>query len=68
MAICRTCGKTYDERAYQITVPVLQESFDRVECAEAALQKYLRAKRRSTEDALPPLNVSDEFASDPTRD
>jgi hypothetical protein len=68
VAICRICLKTYDELAYQITVPLLEESFDRVECAEAALQKYLRATRRSTDNALSPMNASDWYASDRTRD
>ena len=66
MAICKTCGKAYDELAYQVTIPLLGGSFDRFECAEAALQKYLRAKRALTEDAPRPMNAADAFAEEPT--
>ena len=53
MAICGICGKEYDEGTYQVVVPVLRASFDKVECAELALNKNLRqASRPALEDAL----------------
>ena len=53
MAICGICGGSYDERTYQVVAPVLQESFDTVECAELALNKHLRdARRPALEEAL----------------
>ena len=48
MAICGICGASYDERAYQVVVPVLRASFDKFDCAELALKKHLREARRST--------------------
>jgi hypothetical protein len=53
LVICDICGEKYDEKAYQIVVPVLRASFDKVECAERALQRELRkAKRPALENAL----------------
>ena len=53
LAICGICGKEYDEGTYQVVVPVLRASFDKVECAELALNKNLReASRPALEDAL----------------
>jgi hypothetical protein len=53
LVICDICGETYDEKAYQIVVPVLRGSFDKIECAEVALQRELRkAKRPALENAL----------------
>ena len=53
LVICDICGETYDEKAYQIVVPVLRASFDKTECAEIALQRELRkAKRPALEEAL----------------
>jgi hypothetical protein len=53
LAICDICGERYDEKAYQIVVPVLRASFDKIECAERALQRELRkAKRPALEEAL----------------
>jgi hypothetical protein len=53
LAICGICGETYDEGAYQVVVPELRASFDKVECAELALNKRLReATRPALEDAL----------------
>ena len=46
MAICGICGAKYDERAYQIMVPELRASFDRVYCAERALKEHRRQARR----------------------
>ena len=52
-AICGICGEEYDGRTYQIVVPVLRASFDKVECAEIALKKHLReARRPALEEAL----------------
>jgi hypothetical protein len=53
VVICDICGVTYDEKTYQIVVPVLRASFDKIECAEHALQRHLReAKRPALEEAL----------------
>ena len=53
MAICGICGEEYDEGAYQIVVPALRASFDKIECAERALERELRkAKRPALEEAL----------------
>lgn len=53
MAICGICGEEYDEGAYQIVVPALRASFDKVECAELALSRDLReATRPALEDVL----------------
>ena len=53
MAICGICGEKYDEGTYQVVVPTLRTSFDKVECAELALTKNLReASRPALEDAL----------------
>ncbi len=53
MVICDICGETYNEKTYQIVVPVLRASFDKIDCAERALQRELRkSKRPAIEDAL----------------
>jgi len=53
LAICGICGGEYDERTYQVVVPVLRASFDKVECADLALKKHLRETRRpALEEAL----------------
>ena len=53
MVICDICGETYDEKAYQIVVPVLRTSFNKIECAERALELELRkATRPALEEAL----------------
>jgi hypothetical protein len=53
LAICGICGGKYDERVYQVVVPVLRASFDKVECAELALHKHLReASRPALDQAL----------------
>jgi hypothetical protein len=51
MAKCQTCGRWFDERAYQVIVWELG-SFDSVECAEKALR---RRKPRSEEDVAEAL-------------
>jgi hypothetical protein len=52
-AICGICGEKYDGRTYQVVVPVLRASFDKVECAEVALNRHLReARRPALEEAL----------------
>jgi len=52
-AICGICGEKYDGRTYQVVVPVLRASFDKVECAEFALKQHLRESRRpALEEAL----------------
>ena len=53
VAICGSCGGEYDERAYQVVVPELRASFDKVECAERALILHRRqARRPELEEAL----------------
>ncbi len=53
MAICGICGGEYDERAYQVLVPELRASFDKVDCAERALKLYRRrARAPELEEAL----------------
>ena len=53
MVICEICGETYDENAYQVVVPVLRASFDKIECAERARQRELHeTKRPALEEAL----------------
>jgi hypothetical protein len=47
VAKCHTCGRWFDERAYQIIVWELG-SFDSIECAE----KALRRSRRSSGDEI----------------
>ena len=47
LAICGICGASYDERAYQVVVPVLRASFDKFDCAELALKRHLREASRS---------------------
>lgn len=47
LVICDICGETYDEKTYQIVVPVLRASFDKIECAERALHRQLRETKRS---------------------
>jgi hypothetical protein len=52
-AICGICGSKYDERTYQVLVPLLRASFDKVECADLGLKKHLRETRRpALEEAL----------------
>src|SRR2546425_13125184 len=46
VAICGNCGGKYDEWAYQILVPELRASFDKVDCAERALKLHRRQARR----------------------
>lgn len=46
MAICGICGGKYDERAYQVIVPELRASFDKVDCSERALKAHRRQDRR----------------------
>ena len=51
--ICGICGGKYDERAYQVMVPELRASFDKVDCAERALKQHRRqTKRPELEEAL----------------
>ena len=53
MAICGVCGGKYDERVYQVMVPELRAFFDKVECAERALEAHRRSARRpELEEAL----------------
>jgi hypothetical protein len=53
LANCDICGETYDEKAYQVVVPVLRASFDKIDCAELALRRQLReTKRPALEEAL----------------
>jgi hypothetical protein len=54
VAICGICGAKYDERVYQVVVPGLRASFDKVDCAERALKEHRRgeARRPELEEAL----------------
>jgi len=53
VVICGICGDEYDERAYQVVVPELRASFDKVDCAERALQLHRRrARGPELEEAL----------------
>ncbi|HMJ00215.1 MAG TPA: hypothetical protein VK488_10315 [Gaiellaceae bacterium] len=54
VAICGICGAKYDERAFQVVVPGLRASFDKVDCAERALKEHRRqeARRPELEEAL----------------
>ena len=53
VAICGICGGKYEERAYQVMVPELHASFDKVDCAERALNEQRRqAGRPELEEAL----------------
>jgi len=54
LANCNICGETYDEKTYQIVVPVLRASFDKIGCAEIALQRQLReaTKQAALEETL----------------
>jgi hypothetical protein len=53
LTICGICGEKFDEETYQVVVPALRASFDKVACAELALNKQLReASRPALEDAL----------------
>jgi hypothetical protein len=46
LAICDICGEKYDEATYQVVVPVIRASFDKVGCADLALKKHLHEARR----------------------
>lgn len=53
MAICDICGETYDEKTYQVVVPALRASFDKIDCAELALRRQPQdTKRPALEEAL----------------
>ena len=51
MVRCQTCGRPFDERAYQIVVAELG-SFDSIECAEKALRHHARHSGDETDMAL----------------
>jgi len=51
VAECQTCGRSFDERAYQVIVWGLG-SFDSVECAEKALWRK-RRRVRAAEGFVP---------------
>ena len=51
MAKCHTCGRWFDERAYQIIVWELG-SFDSIECAEKALRRRGRSSGDEITEAL----------------
>jgi hypothetical protein len=55
VAECQTCGRWFDERAYQVIVWGLG-SFDSIECAEKAV--WRRKRRTRAAEALAPA-VSD---------
>jgi len=41
MVRCQTCGRPFDERAYQVVVSELG-TFESIECAEKALRRHRR--------------------------
>jgi hypothetical protein len=51
VAKCHTCGRWFDERAYQVIVWELG-SFDSVECAEKALRRRGRSSGDGITEAL----------------
>jgi hypothetical protein len=51
MVRCQTCGRPFDEHAYQIVVPELG-SFESIECAEKALRHHARHSGDETAMAL----------------
>ena len=51
MVRCQTCGRPFDERAYQIVVPELG-SFESMECAEKAMRHHARHPGDETGMAL----------------
>jgi len=53
VAKCHTCGRWFDERAYQVIVWELG-SFDSIECAEKALRRRRRASGGEIAEALAP--------------
>jgi hypothetical protein len=58
MVRCQTCGRPFDERAYQIVVPELG-SFESIECAEKALRQH--ARRSGEEIATALLKAASHF-------
>ena len=51
MAECQVCGRSFDERVYQVIVWKLG-SFDSMECAEKALRGRARLKPEEIAEAL----------------
>lgn len=51
VAKCQNCGRSFDERAYQVIVWELG-SFDSIECAENALRRRGRASGEEIAEAL----------------
>ena len=51
MVRCQTCGRPFDERAYQIVVSELG-SFESIECAEKALRHHARRSADGIATAL----------------
>jgi hypothetical protein len=58
MVRCQTCGRPFDERAYQIVVPELG-SFESIECAEKALRH--NARHSGDETALALMRAASHF-------
>jgi hypothetical protein len=58
MVRCQTCGRPFDERAYQIVVAELG-SFDSIECAEKALRHH--ARHSGDEIAMALLKAASHF-------
>jgi hypothetical protein len=51
VAKCQSCGRSFDERAYQVIIWELG-SFDSIECAESALRRRGRDSREEIAEAL----------------
>jgi len=58
MVRCQTCGRPFDERAYQIVVPELG-SFESIECAEKAMRHH--ARHSGDQTALALLRAASHF-------
>jgi hypothetical protein len=58
MVRCQTCGRPFDERAYQIVISELG-SFESIECAEKALRHH--ARRSGDEIATALLQAASHF-------
>jgi hypothetical protein len=58
MVRCQTCGRPFDERAYQIVVAELG-SFESIECAEKALRHH--ARHSGDDMAMALLRAASQF-------
>jgi hypothetical protein len=61
VAVCQTCGQSFDERGYQIIVWGLG-AFDSVECAEKAMRRQSRQASLAEELARELSGLTSEMA------